>query len=460
MKITLYKNMGGSKLQVTKSPSDYKTIEAQIRPTIGEEQPNINLKNPVLLVDLSFDEIGDYVYARIFNKYYFIEDYKIYNDDLMEIICNLDVLKTYSSEILNTDVILSYESDYYNPYIADPRVLISSKNSFYKRGVGVSKNAIYKYVVGVNGASNLTNQDDELSGVSYYALTLSEANELIENLYTTTFTESLNQTLFNKTTEGLISLSYIPFGIDLSTTEWSYSNITIGNVALTQQAIKLQSPTEWKSDVFNIQPNFNNFIDYNHTTIELIIAGLGGVQLDPKEVIGKNLRVHYKGRPYLGDCLAEIKDADGFTILTTPVSLAINLPLNIESNVEPLLAIGSKLITPIASSAGAALGGGVAGAFIGQSLASGISEIKQTSNTTSGSNSQIDSFSHDLYIKVSYPDSYISNENYTNVLNVSGRSGKLSTFFGYLVCSTVNPANLTNPYSDEIISLLKSGIII
>lgn len=68
---------------------------------------NVNEKDPVLLVHNSILNNVNYVEIPNFKRFYFIEHTENYNNQLSRVFLTTDLLMTYQTEILNTDVIIT-----------------------------------------------------------------------------------------------------------------------------------------------------------------------------------------------------------------------------------------------------------------------------------------------------------------------------------------------------------------
>ena len=105
MTVNLYNNISNNKT-INKILSSEKTIEGILR-------NDTNIEYPALILKGIYTEYN-YCYIPMFQRYYFIENIIIHgNTTLIE--CSIDVLKTYSEDILNSYALLNQSSNY-NPY--------------------------------------------------------------------------------------------------------------------------------------------------------------------------------------------------------------------------------------------------------------------------------------------------------------------------------------------------------
>lgn len=98
---------------------------ASDRNVINKELTEIETRTITLKKDTDLDRLQlfihkipssvNYLYLELINKYYFIDSTKSVNNNMIELICSIDVLESYKTEILNSDVMitLSQEKSYF-----------------------------------------------------------------------------------------------------------------------------------------------------------------------------------------------------------------------------------------------------------------------------------------------------------------------------------------------------------
>ena len=103
MEIVLYIN-GSERQAVRKNLQSSYTLTGSLR---GES----SVINPSFLIETSNPSQYNYCYIPSFNRYYFITDIISVRTNIWRINCNVDVLMSFQSEILNLDVIVSDASN-------------------------------------------------------------------------------------------------------------------------------------------------------------------------------------------------------------------------------------------------------------------------------------------------------------------------------------------------------------
>lgn len=80
-----------------------------------------SILRPVLVVNSVQDiYIYNYMYISEFGRYYFIDDIRSVNNNMWEISAHVDVLETYSAEILANTAVLRRQEKKFNLYLDDP----------------------------------------------------------------------------------------------------------------------------------------------------------------------------------------------------------------------------------------------------------------------------------------------------------------------------------------------------
>lgn len=111
------------RLKIYNNNSNNNVINKNIT-LVNEIDFNLKADNSILqpILILKNYEGGNYCYIDEFERYYFINDVRLLNGGLYELILNVDVLMTYKNEILNNPITtrkvikLNNEIDFSNLY--------------------------------------------------------------------------------------------------------------------------------------------------------------------------------------------------------------------------------------------------------------------------------------------------------------------------------------------------------
>lgn len=116
MTITLYYNKS-PKNKVGKELTTVKSLSGSIK-------TEVNIINPVFRIeDDNISSIitgANYLLASEFGRYYFITDFTIINDRIVDLICAVDILETAKNYIKEQTAVIERQENTFNTYLADP----------------------------------------------------------------------------------------------------------------------------------------------------------------------------------------------------------------------------------------------------------------------------------------------------------------------------------------------------
>lgn len=115
MDITFYTYTGEYNL-INKFLSGGVMVTGRINDVINYNRPTLNLRTKS--VDFNMD--WNYCYIHDFNRYYFIDKHTVKSDNTFTVDLNIDLLKTYESDILNATgtIVISDKADKFNSDVA------------------------------------------------------------------------------------------------------------------------------------------------------------------------------------------------------------------------------------------------------------------------------------------------------------------------------------------------------
>lgn len=102
MDIVLYSTVS-EKERVIKTLSNALTLSGTLR-------NESSIINPSFIIEHSNPSNYNYCYISDFGRYYFINNITVVKNNLWKIDCNVDVLMSFSTEILNLNVIVNHNS--------------------------------------------------------------------------------------------------------------------------------------------------------------------------------------------------------------------------------------------------------------------------------------------------------------------------------------------------------------
>lgn len=219
----------------TKQP----TISSATTLTSVQLKDETSIINPVLLINPSDSALPtpfvpsgfNYVHIPSFGRYYFVSDW-VWKNGIWECSLNVDVLASFKTAIGTTSAYIErsaslYDSnvvDGYYPLKADADIVVTDLPGIIDLNTGC-------YLVGI---LDCTNTNSRKGAVTYYAMTESELNSLLQFLYsgsifnmsgTTSIEEGLYKSIMNPS-QYIVSCMWLPVNRDTVATGSLVSVVT------------------------------------------------------------------------------------------------------------------------------------------------------------------------------------------------------------------------------------------
>ena len=350
------------------------------------------------------------------------------------------------------------------------------------------------------------------NGIGVYPLSREQVQTLLKNLWNKTVTEKLQESLgFYKNIEDMImSLKWFyGFKAEIKqTTEDCYLCIgskifdnSAGEEAIITRPL-ISEYVEFQCGLRNVEPHFNNYLDYTETKYQIYIPFVGFVDLNPSDILGGYVGLQYNVNMVTGDALAIVvannprTNGKDVQILSIPCNISIDCPLTYQS-MDSLFLRGATMAGK------AVVAGATAGVAGGSAVNAGLAAMsaakynddasgwRSALSDTAGSLRKIESAGIAGGIASSFHGNTPSVSRGAGFTNETGNLGtfkpfilitrpvkatpssltqiygqrslavkKLSDCHGYTKVVAVKPDSLpkNNKHLDEIISLLQSGI--
>lgn len=130
----------------------------------GELRDECDILNPVLIIEgLNPDTTFNYCYIPDFKRYYFITESSVVRTGLIQFKLHVDVLQSWSKEILELEAIISRNEYDFNNHLEDTRIPAWSNNL-----------SSYKEPTNITGNISMPNLSNEL-----YNIVLTVANKVV-----------------------------------------------------------------------------------------------------------------------------------------------------------------------------------------------------------------------------------------------------------------------------------------
>lgn len=145
-------------------PNSFPKVLGEVIRYQGELRDECDILNPVLTIEgLNPDTTFNYCYIPDFKRYYFITESSVVRTGLIQFNLHVDVLQSWSKEILELEAIISRNEYDFNNHLEDTRVPAWSNNL-----------SSYKEPTNITGNISMPNLSNEL-----YNIVLTVANKVV-----------------------------------------------------------------------------------------------------------------------------------------------------------------------------------------------------------------------------------------------------------------------------------------
>lgn len=339
-----------------------------------------SIENPSFILA---EPIADYTYVQAFGRYYFVTDVINLDASRSEIVCDLDVLATYKSDILAYTAFVERAASSYNVWVNDP--LLSQEQKLIRETQNLTDVSSFF----TNGAGcYLVECLAKDKGVVLYATHTLEPYKFIlaPGVYSTSDT---NDWIVSRISQSfdldvyIGSVKWFPFTeSDLGTTTGKHFPIGPVDLALLCQDTDPNGANYWDFNIYEVSqsymskysdtttlnlPSTNNFNDFRdcsnqYTQYNLYLPGVGVVNMD-SSVIGS--AIHNSVSIYV-QMSVDLVSGEITYILTYGSGGAVIGRYS--GNVSVDVPIGKSAVDTVKSAkmfAGSVAGGAAAGGWIG-----------------------------------------------------------------------------------------------
>lgn len=320
--------------------------------------------------------------------------------------------------------------------------------------------------------------------ISCHVMTWPMVNSLINDLYTTDVYEKIKQMLYGDGANNLLSLKWF-YGVRSSVSATRQAKVTLGNVVLDGVVTPVHNGdfVQVYMGYVNVPREYGDYRDYTNVQYHAYIPMVGDIDLDPSQVVGKDLHLLYTVNLTDGSAIVTLAisnlmmggkpalpQTDGWydtpqIVFTSSITYGYEIPLKAESIQDSSLRVGEVVAKAVIAGIGGAIAGGIPGAAIGAvggavtgvASGAGVQSTYSVGSLTPNSNILGDftpklkrtitkDVSGDISAAVGYP---------------CGKVVKVGDVSGYLKAAMVyGTPSTTMQHTDEIVNMLKEGIYI
>lgn len=288
-----------------------------------------DIYNPI--IELSYDINGNNInYAKIDNRYYFINSVDTVRMNLWRVHLKIDLLASFKQHILNTKAFVRFSTNKYNLDLIDSRIVTSGK---WNDEVVTTPLPNYSED-GMFVFSVISNAGDASGFATNFILTPAELNALVVKLLEADGWDEVVQWVTNPM-EAIVSCWWLPFNVT-NMFAMAEKEITIGKYAtgIRGKVINNRGFKPFYQGLYiNIPFGYSDFRNLEpYTTIKLYLPFVGYIDIDTSDVYNSSqLYIQYGIDILTGNIQYIIKPASensvGDVIATASGSVRLDLPV-------------------------------------------------------------------------------------------------------------------------------------
>lgn len=319
--------------------------------------------------------------------------------------------------------------------------------------------------------------------ISCYVMNRTSVKMFIEQLYSTDIYDKIQKMLYGDGANNLLSLKWF-YGVRPSVATSRYSKITLGNVVIDKVSTGVFNGefVQVYLGYVNVKREYNDYRDYTNVRYQVYIPMVGNVDLDPAQVVGKDLHLVYTVNltdgsavvtlavsNYMVNGKPALSKTNGWydtpqIVFTTSITYGYEIPLNVEAIRTASLTVGEVAAKAIIGGAAGAIAGSLPGAVIGAvgGAASGALDGGVQSTYSSGALTANSNVMGDFVPKLTRIITKDASGDISAAVGApSGRVVTVGDARGYLKAAMVyGTPSTTMQHVDEIVNMLKEGIYI
>ena len=221
MNITIWENFN-KRRNATKQPTGGTTKSVALK-------DGADIENPTFILN---DTIFDINYVQAFGKYYFARCRNL-DGHHTEIICTVDPMATYKSNISAYTGLVEYTSASNRVDITDPRNTKTLTTLSARTDFSWGNSAPFQSYPGTYILSVISNEQNGVAGPNkYFALDSYGISQFSQHLFTNGIWDEIVER-FTSLTDSLVSLIWLPIKYDSITGASTSSAITVGDVTVS-----------------------------------------------------------------------------------------------------------------------------------------------------------------------------------------------------------------------------------
>ena len=271
--------------------------------------------------------------------------------------------------------------------------------------------------------------------------------------------------MYTNPLDGIITLHWMP----VNTSSTVIGSITIGNFSTSVATDVITNQyVEYSLGSLTVPEYWGNYLDYDATRLQLFLPYIGSVNLNPDEVMRKDLRIKYNIDLLTGTCVAIVYTYNDTIIFTGSGNMAIELPLSsvtFANTTSAFLSASSGLASSALMMSMAASPGALPAVMASSAVSTAVSIMSAKPNYSKsgyvGSCAGAMSTQY-AYLLISRPAQCVPQNNNEFSGYPLYSTVQLSTCSGFTKVDQINLSNCTATDNEKnmIVNILKEGVLI
>ena len=326
-----------------------------------------DIDNPTFLLNINNLDIN---YIKAFNQYYYAHTRTVHNN-LVELVCELDPMATFKSDIGAYTAFVERSSMYVDDMIPDPYVTMKSNEVV--KGVAYGSSVSFFSSTGYFIVTVLNDLGSNGGFTCYYAIDATNLKKLAQYINqdwgssSTSWVEWV-QANFLHTSQAIIDCKWLPFTLSSITSYGAWEELKVGVDVVTGVRGYRITDIAIATDAYNIPiPHYYN--DFRkaqpYSTGKIFIPMFGTMDFNPTDFDDDKIYFVYNADLITGDVIVYVRDSSSYQLATYTFNCAVSCPIghvgqDLTGTAGSLLGtVGSVAASSGASAVVAGIAGGI-----------------------------------------------------------------------------------------------------
>lgn len=259
------------------------------RPSGNGAVYNVQLKDATSIYTPVFTVTNfgtEYNYIQWNNRYYYVTDVEIIRNNIYNLTCQIDFLRSYYDNIANTTAFIDYATSDYNTQIIDNRIPVATECTYYTNSAQIVTGGSPDFNLGSYIVEYVTD-DANFGATGLVAIGATSAKQLTNALTNTDFFNIENfEKQFNNVYQSIKKFTFIP--LILGNFNGPVTTIRLGSYSTGISGFTPPTTIKMSADITIPRP-FTDFRQLQpYCSYLLYLPGYGFTTLDNADIAGKS----------------------------------------------------------------------------------------------------------------------------------------------------------------------------